>query len=520
MAETILEMSRITKRFPGVLALDDVSLSAKKGEVLAIVGENGAGKSTLMKILSGSYPSSSFSGTIRIDGTEVSFNEPADAEDAGIAMIYQEINTHLDLSITENLFMGHWQHTSYGRVQWPVMHREAEKILSAVDLCIEPRTIMRKLNTSQQQLVCIAKAISISPRILVLDEPTSALTEREAEILFATIGRLKQEGIASLLISHKLDEVFANSDAIIVLRDGKSVGRHEREGFDRGEIVREMVGRKLSEFFPERTASVGEVSLEVDSFTVPHPDNPVKNIVSDVSFSVRKGEIFGIAGLVGSGRSELISAVFGKIPRRSGRVFLDGREVDTGTPAKAIKAGLALVTEDRKTDGFVDLMNIRQNITLANLKKVSRAGHIFGNLELNEAGRLSDRLRIKAPDLRTRLLTLSGGNQQKVVLSKWLMTTPKLLFLDEPTRGIDVGTKSEIYTIMQELASEGISIIMISSELPELISMSDRVLVLSGGRVSGLLEKEQLSQEAVMDYATRFTEEAEKYALCESEEKI
>lgn len=515
MADTVLEMLHITKRFPGVLALDNVALRARKGEVLAVVGENGAGKSTLMKILSGSYPSSSFSGTIRIDGKDVAFSEPADAEYNGIAMIYQEINTHLDLSITENLFMGHWIRGRYGKLQWNRMHKDAEEILSAVNLCAEPHTIMRKLNTSQQQLVCIAKALALNPRILVLDEPTSALTENEAETLFGTIARLKNEGITSLLISHKLDEVFANSDAIIVLRDGKSVGRHEKSHYDRGEIVREMVGRTLSEFFPEGTTNVGDVSFQVDSFTVPHPDNPEKDIIANASFSVKPGEILGIAGLVGSGRSELISAVFGSIPRRSGKVFVDGREIDTTTPAKSIRAGLAMVTEDRKTDGFIGLMSVGQNITLANLKKVSRFGHIRKNLELSEAGKLSRRLRIKSPDLNAQLLTLSGGNQQKVVLSKWLMTSPRVLFLDEPTRGIDVGAKSEIYTIMRELASEGVSIVMISSELPELISMSDRVLVLSGGKVSGLLEKEQLSQETVMDYATRFTEAAEEYALCQ-----
>ena len=501
MAAFLLEMRNITKKFPGVTALRDVSIHANAGEILAIVGENGAGKSTLMKILSGAYPADTYEGIILVDGRDVSFRSPQDSENIGIAMIYQEIHTHLDLSVAENVFLGNWPKKA-GRVQWDLMNSEASKYLSMAGLEVNPRQTVRELNTSQQQLLSIAAALARQPRILVLDEPTSALTEKESVRLFEILHRLKSEGIASLLISHKLDEVFANADRITVLRDGQMISDTGIGKADRDRIIADMVGREITDLFPKEEVPIGDIFLEVKGFTVPHPFNPHKDIIQDAAFSVRKGEILGIAGLVGAGRSELVNAIFGKDSHKAGEVYLDGEKLSIRNPGDAIRNGLALVTEDRKVDGFVSVLDVKSNTTLASLKAVSRRGRLLRKRERTEAGRWFDKLKVKANNLETILATLSGGNQQKVVLAKWLMTNPRLLILDEPTRGIDVGAKQEIYRIMTDLVKQGISIIMISSELPELISMSDRVVILSGGRITGELDRHDLSPEQIMHYAT------------------
>lgn len=502
MAKTVLEMQHITKTFPGVKALDDVSLQAYEGEILSLVGENGAGKSTLMKILSGSYSCDSYTGNILVGGNLIQFHSTRQSEEAGIAMIYQELNMHLDLSVAENIFLGNWKR--FGSViKWNQLYQEAKEYLDLLQLDVEPTEILRNLNASKQQLVSIARALSHQPRILILDEPTASLTETESATLFQIMLNLKKQGYTCVLISHKLDEVFAHSDRIIVMRDGKVINSHNRGEFDQSRIIAEMVGRKMDNLYPKCIVPVGEVIMEVRDFSVPHPQNPKKKIVENVSFSVRKGEILGIGGLVGAGRSELVNAVFGITGKQSGNVLLDGKEVQIRKPSEAIREGIALVTEDRKMDGFVGEMTIEENITLASLKAICRYGIINRKKEFQSAGRYFDELKIKAADMTIHMETLSGGNQQKAVLSKWLMTNPKVLILDEPTRGIDVGTKYEIYKIMVELARQGIAIIMISSELPELISMSDRIIVLSGGRVSGELPQKEASQEKVMELATR-----------------
>ncbi len=502
MAAPILEMRGITKEFPGVLALSEVSLRAERGQTLAVVGQNGAGKSTLMKILSGAYPHHSYRGAILLEGKEKTFESPADSEREGIAMIYQEISVQLDLSIGENLFLGAWPRRAAGAVDWRRLHREAEERLFRVGLRIDPRRSARTLSASEQQLLNIAKALARNPKILVLDEPTSALTETEAARLFEILRGLKSEGIANILISHKLDEVFANSDRLVVMRDGRTIAEHGAAEFDPGRIIAEMVGREMRDLYPREQRNLGDPILSVSGLTVPHPYNPGKNIVSDVGFSVRRSEILGIAGLVGSGRSELVNALFGKIGRTAGSVTLEGRELDIRSPRDAVQAGLALVTEDRKADGFVSVMSIKENSTLANLRAVSRLGRIDGAEERKLAGAYFESLKIKAPGLDARLETLSGGNQQKVVLAKWLISEPKVLILDEPTRGIDVGAKYEIYKIMNELAGRGIGIIMISSELPELLSMSDRVLVLGGGRIRGEFDADSCTVDNILHLAT------------------
>jgi D-xylose transport system ATP-binding protein len=497
----ILEMRSITKEFPGVRALSEVSLRAERGQTLAIVGQNGAGKSTLMKVLSGAYPRHSYTGSILVDGAEQRFDSPADSERQGIAMIYQEISVHLDMPIGENLFLGRWP-AQGGRVDWRRLFAKARESLDELGLDIDPRRSARTLSVSEQQLLNIAKALARKPKILVLDEPTSALTETESRRLFEILATLKDRGIANILISHKLDEVFANADRLVVMRDGATVGEHERNDFDPGRIVSEMVGREMKDLYPRISRPIGEVVLRAEGYEVRHPYNPDKKIVDGVGFELHRSEILGIAGLVGSGRSELVGALFGKIPKRSGRLWLDGRPIAIRGPRDAVRAGLALVTEDRKADGFVGVMSVKENMTMASLRAVSRAGGIDRGRESGAAQRYFESLAVKAPGLDSLLETLSGGNQQKIVLGKWLMTEPRVLILDEPTRGIDVGAKYEIYKIMNELAGRGIAILMISSELPELISMSDRVLVLAGGKIRGEFEADSCSMEDIMHLAT------------------
>lgn len=501
MNQPLLEMKNITKKFPGVTALKEVGIQLQRGEILAVVGENGAGKSTLMKILSGLYPAESYNGDILIDGEIKQFNNPHDSETEGIAMIYQEISTHLDLSVAENIFLGCWPRKN-GRILWEKMYEDSVKLLNVAGLDVNPRQTVRELSTSQQQLLCIAAALSRNPRILVLDEPTSALTERESARLFEILNRLKNDGIASLLISHKLNEVFAISDRITVLRDGCKISTCMTSDAKMETIVSDMVGREISEMYPKEEIPIGDYFFNIQNVTVPHPYNPGKNILRSVSFSLRKGEILGLAGLVGSGRSELVNAIFGNGPKSSGKIYLNSKSLDISTPRDAIRYGLALVTEDRKVDGFVGVLNVRENTTLASLGRISRRGRLLKNREKKEAEKWFEKLKVKAPDIETILDTLSGGNQQKVVLSKWLMSEPQILILDEPTRGIDVGAKYEIYRIMTDLVKKGISIIMISSELPELISMSDRILVLSNGVITRELSREETTPELIMHYAT------------------
>lgn len=498
--KAILEMQHITKRFPGVLALDDVNFSAYEGEILALCGENGAGKSTLMKILSGSWPRSTYEGTIKVNGQVCDFTNTEKSERAGIAMIYQEISMHLDETVAENIYMGRWPR-KHGMIDWKAMNENAMKYIEMVGLKVHPEETLRNLSTSQQQLVAIARALTKHPRILVLDEPTSPLTLKESEKLFEILHQLKAQGIAGILITHKLAEVFSNADRVVVMRDGKTISSYTMPDISEEQIVADMVGRKIESYYPKEIGSIGDTILKVQGLTVAHPYAANKNIVEDVSFSVRSGEIFGIGGLVGAGRSELVNAIFGKMKAKQGAVWIDGKNVKIHAPSDAIRAGLALVTEDRKTDGIVGCLSIKENISLSSLKRLSRYGVMQIEQEKKEIHDFYQEISIKAPSVETKVQQLSGGNQQKVVLSKWLMCQPKVLIMDEPTRGIDVGAKYEIYKIMVELAKKGIAIIMISSELPELISMSDRVMVLSEGRNAGILEKEDCTQESVMRLA-------------------
>ena len=492
----ILEMQDITKQFPGVLALDDVSFSINPGEVFSIIGSNGAGKSTLMKVLSGAYPTGSYTGKIFICGKEVKFQTPADAEGAGIAMIYQEISLMLDMSIAENIFMGNLPKKKGGIVDTKKMYQQAADLLKQVGLGLNPKAMVRTLSTSQQQMLSIAKAMAQKPSILVLDEPTSTLTETEVKYLFASIEKLKCTGVSCIYISHKLDEVFALSDHIMVMRDGKVQGVIEKKEVDPNKIISMMIGQQYTAF--KRTKSnIDELTnvFEIRNYCVRHPYVPGTNILNNINFSVKKGEILGLIGLVGSGRSELVTSIFGyKNKACAGEVLIDGKKVAINNPLDAKKYGLGLLTEDRKINGFVGLMDVKENITLPNLKMVSKGGVINKSDERRQAQQYKDSLSIKANSIHTNLMTLSGGNQQKVVLGKWLMSQPKVLFLDEPTRGIDVGAKYEIYKLIENLAYEGMSVLLISSEWEELMNLCDRFVVLAKGNAVADLKRDEIDE--------------------------
>jgi D-xylose transport system ATP-binding protein len=498
-----LEMRNITKEFPGVKALNQVNFSVKKGEVHALCGENGAGKSTLMKVLSGLYPHGTYDGQIMINGEERHFHKIRDAEEAGIAIIYQELALVKTLSIGENLFLGK-EPVNFGIINWERVFRDSEKWLQEVGLSgLNPEELTGNLGIGKQQQVEIAKALSKNAQILILDEPTAALTEQEVEILLEILREFKKRGVTCIYISHKLNEVLAIADTVTILRDGLAIASHPIDELTEDKIISLMVGRELKERFPRKEAKPGNVIMKVSNYSVQNPFVPGKKVVDNVSFEVRKGEILGIAGLMGAGRTELIMSIFGAYEGQSkGTVEIEGKLVKIKNTEHAIKHGLALVTEDRKKFGLVLGMDIKSNITLSSLSKISPMGIIDENQEIASGDQFIKSLRIKANSVETIVGTLSGGNQQKVVLGKWLMTTPKILILDEPTRGIDVGAKFEIYTIMNDLMEQGVAIIMISSELPELLGMSHRIIVISEGKLTGEFTASEATQENIIAAAT------------------
>lgn len=501
MSEYILEMKHVTKRFPGVIALRDVSISLASGEVLAICGENGAGKSTLMKILSGSYTSKEYEGEICIDGTPVELTSVAVAEKCGIEMVYQEINVMLDASIAENIYVGNLPQKGMF-IDYKKLYQDTAVMLEKIGLDLDPRQTVRGLNSGQMQLIAIARALSKNPRIMVLDEPTSALTDTETDILMNTIEALRKEGISFLFISHKLDEVYRIADRVVVMRDGAVVRSDPVSNVNASALVEAMIGRTIENMYPKDPAEIGEEVLRVAHLTVPHPSNKEQNIVEDISFNLRKGEILGIGGLVGAGRSEVLSAIFGYITRGvTKEIYVRGKKTNIASPLDAIKAGMGYVTEERKQTGYIWVHSIRENLTLASLDQFTNHQFLDKDKERKLAQQMFDRLAVKAPSLETMLVNLSGGNQQKVVVGKWLLSQPSILLIDEPTKGIDVGTKAEIYKIMNELTHNGVSIIMVSSDMPELVSMSDRCLVLSNRHITGELVGEQITQTNVMKAA-------------------
>ena len=505
---TLLEMRDITKSFPGVRALDGVTFDLRSGEIHALVGENGAGKSTLMKVLGGVYPHPDYGGEIFIRGEPVRFRSVRDADAAGIAIVYQELSLVKDMTVAENIFLGR-EPRRFGVVRWDELHKNSERLLGELHLQIDPRTPVRNLGLGQQQLVEIARALSHDASILVLDEPTAALADAEVETLARILDKLRARGIGIVYISHKLDEVFRLSDRITVLRDGRTVGTDATAELNRARVINLMVGREVSDIFPQTGHALGEIVFEARGVTVEDPAVPGKLLVDDVSFHVRRGEVLGIAGLMGAGRSDLLMAVFGAhAGRTAGEMLVEGRPVRINSPAQAIRLGLGFVTEDRKRFGIILDQTILNNMTLASLPHVSGRFVTDAGAEAAAGERAARDLRIKANNVWTIAGTLSGGNQQKVVLAKWLLTSPKVLFLDEPTRGIDVGAKQEIYAQVSGLARRGLAIVLVSSELPEVLGLSDRVMVLHEGRVAGEFARAEATPEAVMACATGHSQRA------------
>jgi putative multiple sugar transport system ATP-binding protein len=501
MAGVVLEMRNITKTFPGVKALDNVNLAVQEGEIHALVGENGAGKSTLMKVLSGVYPHGSYAGTIAFQGHECRFHDIRDSEKLGIVIIHQELALIPTLSIAENIFLGH-ERASRGVINWNEAIARTQDLLHTVGLHESPSTLVDTLGVGKQQLVEIAKALAKRVRLLILDEPTASLNESDSNALLNLLLQFKAQGIASILISHKLNEVAKVADSITVLRDGATIETLDchRDVITEERIIRGMVGRDLTHRYPPRTATVGERIFEVRDWTVYHPLHPERKVVDNVNFYVRAGEVVGLAGLMGAGRTELAMSLFGRSygTRISGTVYKHGRPIDVSTIPKAIGHGLAYATEDRKTYGLVLIDDVKNNTTLANLPAVAQRAIINQPQELTIANQYRQDLNIRCATVLQKTLNLSGGNQQKVVLSKWLFANPEILILDEPTRGIDVGAKYEIYTIINRLAAEGRGIVVVSSELPEILGLCDRIYVMSDGKIIRELAAAEASQEAIM----------------------
>ncbi len=499
---SLLEMKDIIKEFPGVKALDGVSFTLEAGEFHSLVGENGAGKSTLMKVLSGVYPVGTYEGQILIDDRPQQFRGIRDSENGGVAIIFQELSLVKELTVGENIFLGQ-EPSKFGVIDWSALYHRAATLLRELNLSIDPRVPVGSLGIGQQQLVEIAKALSKKARILVLDEPTAALTESEVETLFTILRKLKSDGVGMIYISHKLDEVFEMSDRVTVLRDGKTVATHAAADLNKEKVIQLMVGRDVGDIFPKIHHELGETALEVRNLTAYSPDDANKKLVDDVSFSVHKGEVLGVAGLMGAGRTELLMAIFGAWQGNySRKIIVAGKEVSINSPAEAIEHGVAFVTEDRKRFGLILEQTIMDNMTLAGLKTIS--GRILTNRsrEVMATRTPMQSLRIKANSPLTIAGTLSGGNQQKVVLGKWLLTGPKVLFLDEPTRGIDVGAKQEIYAEINKLSEQGLAIVLVSSELPEVLGLADRIIVLHEGKMTGEFLRQDATPEKVMTAAT------------------
>lgn len=494
MTAQLLEMKGIDKSFSEVKVLQQAQFSLESGELHALMGENGAGKSTLMKILNGIYMRDG--GTVKVKGVEQSLSSPSAALQLGIVMIHQELNLIPHLTVMENIFLG--REFTFGPtklIDWRKMKRESTRFLSQLGLTIDPDTIVGELSVGQQQMVEIVKALSMNTEILVLDEPTAALTDKEIDALFDVIASLKKRGVGMIYISHRMEEIFRMCDRITVMRDGRYVGTERVQETNMDQIVKMMVGREIKDRFPKVDIRLGEEKLKVEGLSQ-------KGILHDISFSVRAGEIVGLAGLMGAGRTELAKALFGVSKIDRGTISVGGKAITLRKPMDAIRAGIALVTEDRKDEGLLLPMSVSDNLSMANLTTVSNLGFLSGAKEKQLSDKMMQQLLIKASSGAQPVGSLSGGNQQKVVIGKWLATKPQVFILDEPTRGVDIGAKKEIYDLMNKLASEGVAILMISSELPEVLGMSDRILVMHEGKISGHFTKEEPTQENIMMCAT------------------
>ena len=499
METNVLELNNIGKSFSKIPVLNRVTLQIKAGEVHAVVGENGAGKSTLMKILMGIYAADE--GEILVNGEKVTIQSPKDAISYGISMIHQELNPVLDMEVAENIFLGReireFKMGGLSVVNLAEQRRQTQDLFNKIGIQIDPRALMRNLSVAQIQLVEIVKAISLSSKVIIMDEPTSAITQKEVKTLFDQIDQLRKQNVAIIYISHKMDEIFRIADRITVLRDGNHIGTFNSSEIDHEQLIKMMVGREIKEFIPKTSATIGDVVLEVDHLSRP-------NEFQDISFKLHAGEILGIAGLVGAGRSELAECIFGITHPAFGQVFINGTKVNIRHPQDAIRNKMALITEDRKFTGLNLLFSVKNNISIVGLMNLSHFGIINDRRECEASDESINNLKIKTSSRNTLLSSLSGGNQQKVVLAKWLLTTPDIIILDEPTRGIDVGAKRDIYLLMGEMVKAGKALIMISSEIPEIMGLSDRIIVLAAGRMTGELHRSEFTQETIMRYASAF----------------
>lgn len=495
--EVILRMENITKTFPGVKALDNVTLHVKKGSVHALMGENGAGKSTLMKCLFGIYAKDS--GEIYLDGENVDFKSSKEALDNGVAMVHQELNQALKRSVMDNLWLGRYPKKGKIAVDEKKMYKDTKAIFDKLGIDVDPRRIMSTMPVSQRQMVEIAKAVSYNSKVIVFDEPTSSLTEEEVEHLFEIINMLRNNGVAIIYISHKMAEIKQISDEITVMRDGQWVATEPAKDLEMKEIIRLMVGRELTKQFPPKTNTPGDIRLRVTNLTGEY------NQLRDVSFEARKGEILGFAGLDASGRTETLESIFGVQTRKTGEISLDGKRVANKDARDSIKNGFALLTEERRATGIFNILNIRDNTVISSLDRHKEFGIFLNDKSMVEdTQKYIDILRTKTPSQETKIRSLSGGNQQKVIIGRWLLTDPEVLLLDEPTRGIDVGAKYEIYQLIINLANEGKTVLMVSSEMPELLGVCDRIIVMSGGRVAGEVDAKSTTQEEIMTLAAKY----------------
>ena len=497
MENYLLELNNISKEFPSVKALDNVTVKVRAGTVHALMGENGAGKSTLMKCLFGIY--SADSGEILLDGKKVSFKNPKEALENGVAMVHQELNQALKRSVNDNIWLGRYP-TALGFITLEgKMRKKTKEIFDKLHIDIKPSTIMNDLSVSARQMVEIAKAVSYNAKVIVLDEPTSSLNDKEVEHLFEIIAELKAQGCAIIYISHKMEEIMRISDDITVMRDGKHIATQKASELTLDKIIKLMVGRELTERFPPKTNQPSKTALRVENLSGRH------SLLSDVSFEVRSGEILGVAGLDGAGRTELLETVFGLRTKSGGKIFLNGKEVRNKNSREAKKNGFALLTEERRSTGIFGILDITENTVISGLSRYRTAGIFLNEKKMKKDTDWSiKKMRIKTPSQRTKIRNLSGGNQQKVILGRWLLTEPEVLLLDEPTRGIDVGAKYEIYQLIINLAEQGKSVIMVSSEMPELLGVCDRIIVMSGGKLAGELSREEADQEKIMSLATKY----------------
>ena len=494
--DVLLQMTDICKQFPGVKALDGVSLTVRRGTVHALMGENGAGKSTLMKCLFGIYEKNS--GTIELEGKEVNFKTSKEALENGVAMVHQELNQALKRTVMENLWLGLYPLKFANCIDEKKMYKDSLALFEKLGVHVNPRTVMSTMPVSQRQMVEIAKAVSYDAKVIVFDEPTSSLTETEVEHLFRIINMLRDQGCGIIYISHKMEEILRISDDVTIMRDGQWIATEPASQLTMEKIIKLMVGRELTNRFPPKTNTPGEVALEVEGLTAMYSH------VCDVSFRLRKGEILGIAGLDGSGRTEVLENIFGIATRKSGTLRLDGREVHNRRATESIKNGFALLTEERRATGIFGILNIRENTVISSLKKYLKGGLLSEKEMKKDTDWAIQAMRIKTPTQETKIRSLSGGNQQKVILGRWLLTDPEVLLLDEPTRGIDVGAKYEIYQLIIDLACRGKAVIMVSSEMPELLGVCDRILVMSGGRLAGEVDAANTSQEEIMTLAAKY----------------